>query len=408
MSIGLDLSSLEPPTPLDTTAPTDLVELLQENERQLAELAAQVQAILETHDLDSYGAFRVAVEAIDNLPIRLGKGMHTVSQALETGEWSMSARVLAIGALVRCLGYFAGPYAQEDGKVLIGLTYTDTTKQVNSPHKKTRVRRAPKKGHAQVNHDFRFLLFDGESRLGVKSPAERRFHSNLLFDGPHRPFTFLGRKNPDFLLSAAEPGQLKLHGDHGVLEYQQRPLALNYLKYYPALGFEEHVTEVTREVASLGVSTALKDLRSRIGDEHDFVTLLLRTLQTEFTYTRGSVRSAYQILHDRQGDCDQLSGVMAGLLTESGWTLDDLAILRWRHPSPHFPGHIALAVRPQRGTPPATALSFNEGARGTFVVLDTVYYRRHKTKGVTSQWGDISDKYRNRRPQVVPLASLQS
>lgn len=403
MSIGLDLSPLEHPSPLSTSAPTDILELLAENERQLAELAVQVQEILDEHDLDSYGAFRVAIDVIDALPIKVGAGLHGVAQALHAGEWSMGARVLAVGALLRNLGYFAGPYAQDDGKLFIGLSNSDTSEQINAARKKLRVRRAPKKGHAKVDHDFRFLLWDGVERLGAKTKAERQFPTGMLFEGPTRPFTFVGRKNPDFLLNAAEPSALRLYGDHGELPFMQRPLALSYIQYYPALSFQEHVIEVTREVASLDMGPALRDLRIRVGDDHAYVTLLLRTLQTEFEYIPGAIRSAYQILHDRQGDCDQLSGVMAGLLTESGWSLEDLAVLRWRHPSPHFPGHIALGLRPQGSTPPPTAHAFNEGKRGTYVALDTVYFRRHKTKGVISEWGDISDKYRNRRPQVSPL-----
>ena len=400
MSIGLQ-TTFEGPSPSSDPSPTAVPELLAANEAQLQGLADQVRAVIAEHDLDDYAHFRIALEAIDSLPIQLGSGVHATAQALQHGQWSPSARMVALGALIRNLGFMAMPFVTADNQVILGLRFEDPIEQMNSAARKNRLQ-TRQGGRAPVTHDFYWLLFDGQSRIGVEANANPALPGGAWFEGPTQGFRFVGRKLPSFTLQAAEPAELRLYGGKGTLRYAHRPDALEYVKYAPSLRFEHHIPSAIQEVEALGMGGPLQELRAQIPDDHEFVTLLLRTLQAEFTFEVGALRSSLQILSDRRADCDQLSSILIGMLLLSGWSLPDIALLRWRGGG-QLHGHVALGIRPLTGQPKNGATAYNLGGRGSYVALDAAYVRQDTSGNVLTEWGDLQPKYRNRGPQAVPL-----
>ena len=402
MSIGLP-APFDGPGPSTAPDPTDPVALLAADEAQLADLGASILAFSSAHDLDDYGVFRLAVEAIDDLPIVEGDGLRTVGAALAAGAWSPVSRLLAITALLRAMGYRAVPFLTAEGVLHVGLQYEDPPEQLNANVLRYKVR-ARRGGRAPEEIPFQWILWDGRERLGAAVvQANPMLPLGTLLQPPDRLFRLASRRVPAFALAAAAPASIPVFGHDGELAFFERPDAANYLRYAPSLRFQEHLAHAIAELGSTDIAPSLVALRARIADDAELVTTLLRTLQAAFRYEHSLLRPVHAILADRTGDCDQLSSVMLSLLAHAGWEPADFLQLQWAGQKGHIPGHVALAVRARDGVVPAGAFAMTVPGRGPYVGLDVTYYKLDGQQRPVTVWGDMNPRYKGLRPQAIAL-----
>jgi hypothetical protein len=402
MSIGLP-EPFDGPAPTAAPDPSDPIAVLAADEAQLAELAHGIAAFAVTHGLDDHGVFRVAVEAVDDLPIVAGDGLRTVAGALSAGAWSPVSRLLAVAALLRALGYRAVPFLTAEGVLHVGLQYEDPPEQLNANVLRYKIR-ARRGGRAPEEIPFQWIFWDGQERLGASVvQANPMLPLTTLLQPPDRLFRLATRRVPAFALAAAAPAVLPVHGHDCELAFYERPDAASFVRYAPALRFVDHLTHAISELGAADMAPSLHALRDRLGDDEALVTALLRTLQSGFRYEHGALRSVHQILGDRTGDCDQLSSVMLSMLAHAGWETADFLQLQWAGQKGQLPGHVALAVRARSGQAPAGAFTLPVPGRGPFVGLDVTYYMLDDQNRPISKWGDMNPRYRGLRPQMIAL-----
>jgi len=383
MTMGLD-DVFEGPAPAPESPDRDPRRVLLANEAQCAALAQALRAVADRHELGDYGRFRLAVHAVDSLPIELGGPQLTLAGALHHGGWSPDSRLLAVAALLRSLGYGAVPQRRPDGRLVLALPVGDPPEALNVNLVKATARLRRGKGAPETIR-LRWVLWDGEQRLGEpRQGGELVLPLPELVQGPSAPLHFRQRVIPTFTTRRPDPQAWPVHGhDDLVLTWNQHRDALDWLALMPALSFAHQVHHTLQELQATDLAPSLEPLIARMPDDRTLVDTLLRTVQAHITYQEGPLRDLFQILHDRTGDCDQLSLVMASLLCACGWTLADLRAFRW-------PGHLALGVRPRDDSTPE-GIHVQLGGQ-PFYALDAACI--HRTgQSLTSQWGQLNDRY---------------
>lgn len=382
MSLGLP-DYFEGPPPSPEAPGSDPRTVFLEDEGQLDSLARQVEAVAERESLLDYGRFRLAMAAIDQLPIDLDGELHTVAGAIDAGAWSAGSRLLAIGALLRAMGYAVVPHQIEDSSLLLGLPLEGDPKSVNANTIKANLRVRRGKGAAQ-SHVFRWLMWDGTGRIGdPRAGGTLVLKLPELLDGPQRGFSWVSRRIPAFTLQQPDPRVWPVHGQDRVLTWHQHEDARVWLAAFPALSFPHQARLAREELATLDITPSLEPLRTGAQTETELVDTLLRSVQTYIRYQEGPLRSLYDILEDRTGDCDQLSLVLQALLVSIGYELDDLRAFRW-------PDHLALGLRP-REQGPTEGSGADEGTH-RFWALDAAF--THRTgEELTSAWGMLNRRY---------------
>lgn len=382
MTLGLpDLFDGPLPAPEDPA--TDPRRVLLDDVAQLAALARQIEAVATREDLHDYGRFRLAVIAIDQLPIERGGELHTVAGALHTGAWSDNARVLAVGGLLRALGYGVVPHRMTDGQILLGLPLGGDPKHVNSNAVKANVRVRRGKGAAQ-SIKFVWLMWDGVGRIGEpRQGGGLVLQIGELLDGPSRDFTFTDRTLPAFTLRRPDPRLWTVPGTDLTLSWNQHDDARAWLSMFPALSFPHQARFAREELAAMDIRPSLLPLGEQGWTEVELVNTLLRTVQSHIRYEEGPLRTLFDILEDRTGDCDQLSLVLQALLVACGYDVDDLRAIHW-------PGHLALGLRARQQAPEDGA-HIDEGA-WRFHALDPAFYHRTGEQ-ITTCWGMLHPRY---------------
>src|SRR5437868_948625 len=117
--IDWELEFTEEPSP---PAGRDAAAVLAADQVQIAALAGRLADQAQALGLDDYGRFRLAVFAVDGLGVRMaagqGGGPLTMGEALAAGVWDAAGRLLAVGAILRELGYAAAPLQRGDALLL--------------------------------------------------------------------------------------------------------------------------------------------------------------------------------------------------------------------------------------------------------------------------------------------------
>ena len=225
MTLGLD-DLFEGPAPADLPPTVDPREALLAAEAELGDLAAQVAAIAEREGLGDYGRFRLVVLAIDQLPIEQvdESELHSPAAAVHRGAWSAHSRLIAVGALMRRLGYGAVPHVHADGSLTLGLPSGDDPAALNSNVVKISARLRRGRG-APESIRLRHLLWDGEGRLGgPKAGGTMVLPLVDLVRGPSAELHLAKRVIPAFTLRCPEPQVWPVHGhDDLALTWNQHP-----------------------------------------------------------------------------------------------------------------------------------------------------------------------------------------
>lgn len=364
-------------------------DIFEANSIQLKPLAGPLGKIAHQLGLDDYGIFRLHCFAIDQLagpPIRGARTADLGTSIHVNKKISPNGRMLAISALARLNGWAMVPIIH-DGSILMYVPVKDAQDSLNAHWRGTRWTRTVN-GKVSSVHDFHWLVWDGETPLGL-TESDQEAEKLLLgpdeiIDGPQAGFHFFQRKFPGFTMRAKQPARLELFDGSGALDYQARPDASRYLDYYPQYHFGPQTTLARQELTAMAMAPRLSRLRDRRMSEPDRIDLLLRTIQDAFTYTEGPLRPLFHMFEDRQGDCDQLSLILAACLKFFGYGAGDIIAMRW-------PTHLCLALSP-KSTPPASAqLSFTVGAK-RFYPLDATYYY-HVNDRLATRWGMLSDEH---------------
>lgn len=363
--------------------------LFEANSKQLKPIAGPLGKIARQLRLDDYGIFRLHCFAIDQLAgaptpgaatADLGTSIHANKQISRNG------RMLAIAALARLNGWAMVPVLH-DGAILIYVPVKDAQDSLNVHWRGTRWTRTVN-GKVSSVHDFHWLVWDGETPLGL-TESDQAAEAPLLepdeiIDGPQAGFHFFERKFPGFTMRTKQLAKLELFDGSGTLDYQARPDASRYLDYYPQYHFGPQTTLARQELTAMAMGPKLTSLRDRRMPEPDRIDLLLRTIQDAFTYTEGPLRPLFHMFEDRQGDCDQLSLILAACLKFLGYDSENIIAMRW-------PTHLCLALSPQRTPPSSSQVSFAVGSR-RFYPLDATYYY-HVNGRLATRWGMLSDEH---------------
>lgn len=390
--------ALERPVALQATESrrsSSATEVLGDDERQLAPLAAQLTQVRQAHHLDDYGTLRLAITAIDALGIRTSGGgrLLAVGDALQRREWSPLARMVALAALLRDLGFNAVPYQTSRSEGLLGLPIGDPLEHLDVT--RTGMTRTLTEGRNKRSDERHWTFWDGENPLGQgKAGAKPVLAPAAMFEGPQGAMRLLERRAPAFTRHRMQAEILHVPGMRQGIAYFLRPDLADYLDLLPQRPFPHQTRVAVQELEELGMAEALGSLARAIPDESDRIDALLQAFQRHFVYKIGPLRSLHVIFRDRHGDCDQLSVLMAAALHHVGYREADLRTMRWK-------GHLCLAVRPRSGKVPPGAVSFKDKA-GTFVALDTTYYVTRNGEPVT-RWGQLADKWARQRFAVGPV-----
>jgi hypothetical protein len=226
-----------------------------------------------------------------------------------------------------------------------------------------------------------WALWDGAAAVGV-GPAQSGtplLSSTDLASGPQGRFAFSNRALPGFLLESVEPGELRVPGGEP-LPYRLPRDAATYLEWFPSLRFSAQARLARQELLALGLDPPLSAFATARATDADRLTALLRTVQTQFRYRQGPLRSLFGILRDRTGDCDQLSLLVAAALPSLGFGENDVRAVV-------FDGHLLLAIRGRDASAPPGPAWDDDGAR--FHPLDATYYVRQGAE-IASAWGDLA------------------
>ena len=383
--MGLEDAHFEGPRPAAGAQPEgDAREVLHANTEATASLAEEVEAIAARESLHDYGRFRLAVLAIDAQPVDVTPegALRSLPGALHAGTWSADARLLAIGGLLRALGYAVVPQRLADG-IALALPVSEDMDALNANLVKASVRVRRGRGVAETVR-FAWLLWTG-GRIGApRTGGELLLPVGELIEGPERTFSFARRTLPAFTLRRPEPRLWPVPGDgERALTWHQHDDARRWLAAFPALHFAHQAPLAREELATLDLQPSLDALLAELADDAERVDTLLRAVQHQVRYEEGPLRSLYDLLEDRCGDCDQLSLLLAALLVASGWSVDDLRVLQW-------PGHLALGVRSRDDSAPDGTHVELGGAR--FHALDGAYVTRTDDI-ITSRWGQLHERY---------------
>ncbi len=341
---GLDLSRWAPAViEPEVMSPADLFIA---NLRTLEPLAQATLKLREVLGLDDYGLFRLMIFAVDHLtptpepgaplcPMGMGMGM---------GHWSPASRLFAIGALARAAGYAVVPHLGAPGEVVLYIPIEDDPEDLNANWRSVTWTNT-RDGEVIGEHAFRWLVWDGDKPLGATEasyPEGALLPPEMIIAGSRAAFRMYHRVLPDFTLQRSYDDNLSWFESSNQLSFVNRPDAARYLNAFPQYRFGAQTKLALQEASTMELRGAVADLMNV--PEVERMNLLLRTLQHNFEYTPGPLRPLFDVMHTRQGDCDQLSLVFASVLEMLGYDQDDVVAMTW-------PEHLCLAVRPKEDAP---------------------------------------------------------
>ena len=340
------------------------------NTRQLRDLNRWVTVSKEHHTFfDDYGAFRLVIQTIDALPIERVQYRsvkpYTVSEALNIGAWTESDRILAIAGGLRALGYSVAVLEYEHRDLVLGLGTTDP--DVNAAS--ITVRWMSGTGRQTEPRHVEWLLWDGTHRIGhLTKLGSRPNLNNLIFLTKQRPsghlFSFMSRVAPSFTRRTQSTVVLPVHGTRHSLRMHNYPEMAQWFSLYPEFDFEQQVRFAEQDRVWLQMGRSVRKLSRAMSHEQEVIDALLRTIQKEFEYKIGPLRSMSEVVHSREADCDQMAMFMVIALLELGYSSKDIVAINW-------PEHLALGIRPKGKSPDGTSVRYR-GAK--YHVLDLTYY----------------------------------
>ena len=368
------------------------------NLAEMGPLADAISLLAHAHQLDDYATFRLAVYATDiqAKPSR-SEPLRTASASAKRGAWSLTSRMLAVGATLRLMGYGALPQ-QRGQQILLMVPFEGSPQRYNANIRSTTWTRTVN-GVPVSQHPFRWLVWDGKRPLGLADgdgANKPLLDADAIIEGPSRGFDFTRRMFPRFTLKDRTRRELPLFERRDALSYIAREDTAKFVSYYPTLQFGEQARLASQELKAMAMGPELVEFARSTRSEVDMVNHLLRTVQNHFVYTEGPLRSLFEIFEDRRGDCDQLSLVMAAMLSNLGYTSDDVVAMQWDD-------HLCLAVRSRSDTPPKDAeLYIDISGKGRFYPLEPTYYYRYNDR-IATRWGQINPQNTRRPFKVVDL-----
>lgn len=365
---------------------------------ELRPLANAATLLAHAHQLDDYATFRLAVFACDlQAKPSHAEPSRTAGASAKRGAWNLQSRMLAIGALLRLMGYGALPQSR-GREVLLMVPFEGTPKRYNANIRSTTWTRTVN-GVPVSQHPFKWLVWDGRQPLGLADGAgadKPLLGTDAIIEGPSRGFDFTRRMFPTFTLKDRTRRELPLFERRGALGYIARADTAKFVGYYPTLQFGEQARLASQELKAMAMGPNLVELARSTRSEVELMNILLRTLQAQFVYTEGPLRSLFQIFEDGRGDCDQLSLVMAAMLSILGYTGDDVIAMQWDD-------HLCLAIKPRSNKAPDNAeMYIDVGGKGRFYPLEPTYYFRYNDR-IATRWGQVNPQNAKRPFQVVHL-----
>lgn len=348
--------------------------------------------------LDAYGRLMLIRAAALRVPLGDGLAPRRFASAFG-GAWNAHSRAFFVADQVSRLGYPA-IVIEAGGRPFVGLPTTDG--DLNADTQSLDAERSLLAWSERVKRTY--VVWDVENRIGESklpridgtplTPLEKLFGQKNA-----KAFDFRSRTLPAAVLKRTEARALDWP-DGRTLAYQVFPDAAAYLAYYPEHTFAVQAVIEAADLSRTGLGAAVR--AAAAGDEDAFVSDLLRAVQGSFAYTAGPLRTTLEILYDGQGDCDQLSLLLALLLAEAGYPADAIAAVTWESAD-----HLGLALKPRSGGKPRSpgARQFTI-AGAPYYVLDTTYYHKRGETLITA-WGEMNPENEPRQASLAVLPPLK-
>lgn len=381
------------PLPVKALAPLTWEQLASVSLSEGKAIAAKISAEAVALKLDAYGRLML-VRAVAMQP-----GLDARERPRSFGQawnatWNERSRAQFVAAQVTLMGFPAFVFSAGD-RWLVGLPTNDP--DLNARTQSLSVERKLLMKTDTAN--FTFVLWDVQGRIGdplVPAGVEIKLVNDLadIFaarDG--KRFDFRKRAVPESLRANKRSGVFRWPGGKAAA-YDVFPDVAAYLRFFPEHTFAVQTAIDADEVRRTGLGKLLAGFHT--GDEARFVSEMLQAVQLNFTYTLGPLRSAPEVFNDLQGDCDQLSLVLARLLVDAGYAPDAIAAVTW-----DTADHLGLAVRPRKAPPAGAGFKYVIGGQD-YYVLDTTYYHKREDELITA-WGEMNPDNQTRSASLVTL-----
>lgn len=358
-----------------------LESLLERNKSEITIFYQSLKLFSDSQRLDDYGVFRVGWHILNNIGIKDGRKKVSFAQALRSKEWDKASKLMSFIALMNSYGLRVLPLETNKREVLTLVDVGGEYDQFNS------VRLELSGVGPSGAYRIRGVVWDGCNQIG--KPATGLGLGNPIGSPMNyikgRPCNFSRRKIPKLFSKGTFPGEIPFVGSSSTnISFKYSENLRTYLKLFPELNFGEMAFVGKQEIDELAVAASLKKIRSEIKDEKRFIDGLIRSIQSYTTYRAGPLRSPYEVLGSKMGDCDELSLLMASFLLASGYHRRQVFGLRWD-------GHLALAIKPFSDSPIQGAKIVIPGY-GKYYCVDMAYYIRGFS-GPKTAWGDLDAGY---------------
>lgn len=355
----------------------------------IVKISKAAQHFKKTYHLDDYGVFRVIVDVFERIPITIGRTHRTFSQAVHYKNWSRESFLIVLARVLRNNGLRVVPIF---GRKSVGLLF-----DVDDEYDLLNARRLECRWSS--GFEIRGVTWDGISRMGMGTvKGEFPSKMDIAEEKKLRPCSFRNRKIPNFVKEKGQRQVIPFYGTSHKIHFQLYPYLTSYLKYFPSFRFGEQIELAWQEVKIMGFRSDLLQIQRQIRDEVEFMDLLCRSIQAYTKYESGPLHSVSTILTNKKGDCDQFSMLLGAILLEIGYDSSDIIGCHWSDLGDGV-GHIMLAIRPKRKSPPNGA-KLEISGKGTYFCLDPTYYVRKSDGTLQSSWGKISDDYRGKTNMV--------
>lgn len=388
--LGREISIDLPKTP---AAPRSWEDLEERNKTEGKPIAARLASEADALKLDAYGRLMLVRTLAMTPRIDTRAKPRTLTQAAD-GSWDERSRAQFVATQVQLMGYPAFVFSAGE-RWLVGLPTNDP--DLNARTQSVSVERKTLLKSEKAS--FTFVLWDVQGRIGdplVPPGAEIKLVDDLsvIFDARGgKRFDFRKRAVPESLRANKRSGVFRWPGGKAV-GYDVFPDVAAYLRFFPEHTFAVQAAIDADEVRRTGLGKLLAGFHT--GDEARFVSEMLQAVQLNFKYTLGPLRSAPEVFDDLQGDCDQLSLVLARLLVDAGYAPDAIAAVTW-----DTADHLGLAVRPRKAPPAGQGFKYVIHGKD-YYVLDTTYYHRREDELITA-WGEMNPENRTRSASLVTL-----
>lgn len=370
--------------------------LIRHEEAAGRSIALALADIAKRYPLDDFGRLMLLRELALAVPLDPTAGPMAFHDAWHRG-WSATSRAVFVAAQLNLQGVRA-VVMLSGGVPLVGLP-------VNEPNLNARTESITAERRLfQISKaiERKYALWDVVGRIGAPgdisndadllTPLEELFRNDA-----GRPLDFRKRNVPEILWARKQTGIFQWPGGKAVV-YGIFPDVAAYVQRFPEHSFTAQLAIERYDMRRVALGAQLLNFAD--AGERVFVSQMLQAVQMNFVYKGGSLRSIHEILVSGEGDCDQLSLVLALLLLDVGYQPEALAAVMWQDAD-----HLGLALRAQKDLGSMAGAAFYSFEGRPFYVLDPTFYHKRETELISS-WGEMNPENVKRKATLFRLSEV--